>query len=1064
MLLHKIFSVILFFALVSTAAGRSSVLTLNDNASFENDPVGHAGAPAGWLWEGPPQLVQIVSDRPEYEYGDKSLLLDYRNRDRATITYYLWSDPVEIQPGRSYMISGWLKTDGPIEGFGGTVARRFFDADHKRLVPGNGDQDWYTVKNIGPTEWIWFSQKIVPDRTPDDGKTLDDEIPATARFMSVSCCAMYYPGRVWFDGVRIEPYRQTIGPLTMGETRIAHVSGIDDETIEVDGQLNEKVWRNSENWSGGFRTTICPPQSVVPAKNQTQFKIAADDEHIYIAFICHTGDPSLIVTQPRKRNEIAIFNDDTVELYLDAGAAQQVFYHAAINPSGSLHEEWGQTATVLATAAAARITDTGWQAELAIPRKRLWQLYDEGGSSVNPLLWTVNVARQIVRGKAERYTSWSYTGDAAFQNPQSLCPLLPADDRKALAEQLSESMSRIDRAIPDAMLVEMESSNPLPRVVAAIQDVRGLRESIADMQKEVASADSVSDGDFLRSYSESRKAAVLARANSRLLQAFVTRLPEHRADYGYVVYQTPLFERPSAERLPASNELADRLNLRAAGDEIETGTFSIFTKEPLEEVQVTWSGLTGPTGEAIPHDAVDVRILQPWGSRGQADILATDLRIAFDGWLKEYYKAARFIPRIDANSSRKLWITIAVPPSQPAGKYTGSIEFRPSNKPATTIPVELQVLPFDLPQTSRVVGFFYPAVLHRDDQPEDISGPNGMFYDGLTTDQSYRAELTAMRRAGFNALVLPDYSTGPLSPEYTRRLLAPVKELGFQYVCLEGSEHIIDRGLPRDEAEREAIKAKTEILRQRLTEVLRIGRDLGIEHLYIFGFDEPNDPDGIARNRIITQTVHELGGKLATAVIFREVFDAMKDTVDLPIVSWSGLAMSLKPGETPAQYAGQTQDKPRLVAYYANLVAKFTPVTRLCFGFYLYKSKLSGNIPWAYYYLGPGWKPFGEDYPIDTAYYAFPTSDQPIPTLKFEAAREGVTDLRYLEFIEHALAECKDPSRAADARAQLDRMLNTFSFDTGKGERSENYMIPPATYDEYQRRMQDLLINLKIHR
>ncbi len=152
------------------------------------------------------------------------------------------------------------------------------------------------------------------------------------------------------------------------------------------------------------------------------------------------------------------------------------------------------------------------------------------------------------------------------------------------------------------------------------------------------------------------------------------------------------------------------------------------------------------------------------------------------------------------------------------------------------------------------------------------------------------------------------------------------------------------------------------------------------------------------------------------------------------------------------------------IMYYANQEGDFLSVRRLTFGWYLHKSGFGGHITWSYYYVGVHWDPYGEDYGWDSAYVAFPTNDEPIHTLKFEAGREGITDLRYLEMLERQMALCEDPTKVARAQAMLDTMLTEFWLTNGTistYESSHNYQIPPETYEGFRGQLQDMIVDLR---
>lgn len=1029
-------------------ANSSSLFNLLPNPSFQASALGQPGSPAGWTWEGPADLATIVADKPLQTFGN-SFHLDFRHTERSRIAWYCWSDYVPINSNQSYVQSGWIKTEGTYNGFGADLARRFYDAD-KKLIPTPQHQN-FTAKNVSPQNWQYYSQLLVPQRQPDNSAYAEDEIPANACYIRVGIFAAYYPKQVWFNDIRLEKYNPAAAPLSYGDNKIVPVISLQkDQAIHVDGQEDENIWKSQGQWQDDFVRTVCPENQITtldPAE-QTRFKVAQDKENIYLFIQCNSPDPAAIKSTTTAHNDVALFGGDCVEVFLDATGEQKLAYHLGINPAGAFYEEWSGRTVNLGLHVTAGKTSTGWQAEVAIPRQMLWQLYHEAGSNMDNNLWNINVTRNAPNAGENKFSSWSYTGPSGFSNNANLGFLLLQDPRAILLSQLPDENQHLHQLA--AQMPARADSAPILALKSTFNTVLQADDA---MIQAIKNATQISAEDFVRALLISRRSGAVMKNTLAQMQRLMVELPADRKSFGYVIYRTPLFERPDAERIPATSELLSQIQLPMAENEQGQADFSIFTKTDLNNVQITWTDLKDAHGHVIPQNAVDVRILEPWGKHHQADILATDLRIKMQGWLSHYADQQRFIPLIAHDTSRKLWINVNAETSLPPGTYTGQINIQPLNKPASSVPFEVTLLPFKLPQTSHEVGFYYHGVLASENQPP-LGSPSYMFYNGLTTPEECLREFKAMHQAGFTMIAIVDYAHGPLDADYSRQLLNLAKQAGFETVALMGSEHIITKEILNDPSK---LAAARETLRQRIQAILKIAEEVGIKKLYIYGSDEPHTDDDYKRNKIIAETVHECGGKVAVAMIFSSAYAALQKDIDLPIMNWA--SMTSDP-DTVQNYISEQKSGKR-IAYYANLTADQTALSRLTFGWYLYKSGFAGNLPWAYYYLGLKWEPFTEEYPIYSAYYAFPTKDDPIPTLKFEAAAAGVTDLRYCEMLEDLIAACPDQTMATQARKKFDEMLQQVELINSKGTDSPNYSIPPETFDADRATLQQLILQLQ---
>lgn len=137
--------------------------------------------------------------------------------------------------------------------------------------------------------------------------------------------------------------------------------------ISIDGELTDPGWRaagQAENFCERF-----PGENIAPGA-VTEAWITYDDDNLYVAFRCQ-DDPATIRATLCQRDQF--FDDDAVGIYLDTFGEAQWAYQLYVNPYGIQQDRmWtlvhGEDRGFdMVWHSAARITDQGYQVELAIP-------------------------------------------------------------------------------------------------------------------------------------------------------------------------------------------------------------------------------------------------------------------------------------------------------------------------------------------------------------------------------------------------------------------------------------------------------------------------------------------------------------------------------------------------------------------------------------------------------------------------------------------------------------------------------------------------------------------------
>ena len=1023
------------------------------NASFEEDALGYKGCPSGWNWlKDAEKYIEITEQVPIEESGGKSLKIDYHGNRLGKGDWYIWTPPIPIDSRESYMQSCWIKTDGLVKGFGASFGMIFLDDKMTPLTSGLASSVRLPVRNVGPVEWEYFAIKLIPsdNKNTDFGRNVC--IPANAKYLIMAAGASGYPGKLWLDGFRFEIFRETSGHINIGDNKTVFPEEI-KAPIVIDGKLDENIWTEPKGWQADFRTTVCPVNKIKKVKEKTSFKIAYDKENVYIAVECSESNPDIMQT-----SNMSIWDDDAIELFLDPSGQKQMYWHFAVTPAGRKDEFWLSKQFNARAEYAAGKNSHGYTVEIRIPKTSLWQMYNEAGSSVNNNCWAVNVARHRPKSADECFTSWSYTGEGGFHNPANMGLIIWGSYKNVLSDICEIRLAEINKKIESEKDIFTDSKMGKPVIFNEIcNQIFQIRSSLLSISGFLNKSQDMSLPDFAIIYREILSSEKLFNEKLRKLKNISLNLPNNRIRLGYAVYSTPLLERPDPSRIPAKSEFIDKLILRAALNEIASGTFSIFTKKKLEGVELTGSDLKN--GEnIIKSENIDIRIIHTWGKNKEADIMATDLRIPLTGWLENYDSLPRHIPEIAENNSTRLWINIKIPENTPSGSYSGIIKIKAANNEGLDLPLTLDVLPFKLEDTDLDLGLYYHGVLKYPGQP-DLGTPGAVFYGGLTTEESMTQEFKLMVENGFNFVMLCNYAQGPHNPGYTEKLFKAANNAGIRKICLMGAEHIINKGKWKSPEDMRELARRKAMLKEKASKIIAMTGKYKIAELWFYAVDEPSKADDIERFKIIADTIHSVGGKTMAAIIFDEIRKPLINYLDYPFMSWA----SVTSGNSDifriiTERGGNPHVK---TGYYANIDTNYTDVVRLCFGWYLKKSNFSGNIPWALYYLGKDWLPFREKgYYSAVEFYVFPTKDRPVPTLKFHAAAEGIKDLKYIETLQKLIANASNKPETYKANETLKKIMDNIPLKNQKGVFSDNYKRPAVQYDTYRKELQDAILEI----
>jgi Domain of unknown function (DUF5916)/Carbohydrate family 9 binding domain-like len=171
--------------------------------------------------------------------------------------------------------------------------------------------------------------------------------------------------------------------------------------VKLDGKIDEDAW-NEVAWEGDFIQNK-PNEGQAPSQ-PTQFKIAYDEKHLYIAYKCIDTAPDSIVKRMSRRDE---FPGDWMEINIDSYHDLRTAFSFTISASGVRGDEaisnnggnWDDSWNPIWHAKTSS-DQNGWYAEVAIPFSQL-----RFGNEVEKV-WGIQVQRRFFR-KEER-SLWQF--------------------------------------------------------------------------------------------------------------------------------------------------------------------------------------------------------------------------------------------------------------------------------------------------------------------------------------------------------------------------------------------------------------------------------------------------------------------------------------------------------------------------------------------------------------------------------------------------------------------------------------------------------------------------------
>ena len=518
---------------------------------------------------------------------------------------------------------------------------------------------------------------------------------------------------------------------------------------------------------------------------------------------------------------------------------------------------------------------------------------------------------------------------------------------------------------------------------------------------------------------------------------------------GFVACPVAPFETVLPEFLPPVETVGKAIRIRACEGEYEPASFVIRASKPLRDVTLKVSNLV--KGDSIiPAEAIDAHVVKVWRQAGPPttadatlgsgqvvpELLLKDDRVKLTGSRPVVRLDGQVNTTVDANSTKQFWLTVHVPDKLLAGRYRGNVVVTSTDTATVQIPLEVEVLPFSLSPSRKKQGIWFKAERRR-------------------TQREY------------------------VEPDVYRRLLGDVRAHGMQFVTIRGrglgiAEDVLkihkaagmsgtaiwSSWFPSSARDFAPLRANLEKATQKH----------GYKRLYFQAADEPNSEARIAQALAYFTRVKAAGGR-TFCNIMPEYAIRLGDRLDVPCVGYSNFFGSLERPEPVSKKASealasllQTHDD---VWYYWQCRVEDPRINRLLFGFLLMKSPATGAMPYTYGTLEAE-DPFNDWSALQRGQISragggavYHARDGSLPTIQWEASREGVDDARYVSTLEALIREAGLEPKLSTAVDRANKTLKAVYSRLPEHLYDTMANVSPAVLDEMRAEVINAILKLR---
>jgi len=501
---------------------------------------------------------------------------------------------------------------------------------------------------------------------------------------------------------------------------------------------------------------------------------------------------------------------------------------------------------------------------------------------------------------------------------------------------------------------------------------------------------------------------------------------------GFVVFVPHWLATVYPNSVPRPADLKRPLSCFACPGEYEPLTVAVHALQDLKGARCTVGDLVGP--ETLPGSVVEVRSVSCWPQR------------VGSSWGTEWQVMPELLelsPSVDvpARTTQEFWLTIRVPEKVRPGTYQGAVSLSTNAGMSVQIPLVLEVLPFTLHTNERPVGMYWYEHKVANTPRRDIQ-VRDMIDHGMTT----------LTMGNLFPAVTNDGGKLALDVDELLHFLQELRTLGIAGPIpyhTSGLMTKIKRTFP-DAPSPDHDALYVEAIRQ----LEAVSSRPDTPKLLYYPVDEIGNHEerGRKANHECALVARVPGATSYITVNNYKAGEKWGDTFDI----WCGNIEYKAPDEETLLNKGK-----RYMRYgpaYLNSARK----ARNSCGFGFYRRPAEAMFYWHYQcFQGDPNNDFDGTCRDHCAAYPG-DDDRPIPTIDWEALREGIDDMKYIATLKHYAAQA---ARIAGGKTAAKRAMDALNDVLGGDERVNQYTFrDDLSDDEYhalRRKLVDAILKLR---
>jgi len=446
---------------------------------------------------------------------------------------------------------------------------------------------------------------------------------------------------------------------------------------------------------------------------------------------------------------------------------------------------------------------------------------------------------------------------------------------------------------------------------------------------------------------------------------------------GFINFTTPIDQRVFLTTTPKPGQQLKVIKAQSAADALKAVTTNFRILKHIPDFKVTYSGKLKATLHPVKN------WLQRTQHKGSGRTFWRIPEILGDN-------AACYALK---ETTLQYYLLFDIPAGTRPGVYKSKLTVTGKGIPATVIPVEFTVLPFQLDKLAeRQYAAMYTA---------DYDRP----FLTLKSDPAFdRARLVNMRKYNMNSILFP------------RSKFTTNEEVKKHYLLV--NKRLDECGYPRYPMAWHNQNFTVEQVKF----IQKMVKETGLREILYYPVDEPHFGKRHIAERMYP-LVKSVPGTRSYSTVSQQDVDSFGKHLDFRTYMITGYAKF-----EPERIFEECKKENAHFYWYSNAAREYPDANRYKAGFFAWKCRSTGQLYWAYdNAANDQWNDFDGRANDHNAVYII--DNRIYSTIQWEGIREGLDDLRYIHQLEKLIAQYPKVPAVKSAKALLARMYKDICVD-----------------------------------